>query len=145
MSVGSVGHSTSEILYAGGAGADTATYSGVPATGPTGSTGVHVSLDSAGNDGRDAEGARPADKDNIQVENIIGSSFGDTLSGDGGINQITAGRGRDTVSAGGGADLVDVRDDTQESRVSCGDGTDVAVADRFDPVNVDCETVQRPA
>ncbi|RVX42334.1 hypothetical protein EDD27_4958 [Nonomuraea polychroma] len=141
------GASNTEIMYVGGDGEDTATYAGVPATGPTGNTGVHVSLDSAANDGRDSDGVRPADKDNIQVENLIGSSFGDRLSGDGGRNKITAGNGRDTVSAGGGDDVVNVQDQAQENSVSCGEGTgDLALADRFgDTVNVDCETVQHGA
>ncbi|TMR19376.1 hypothetical protein ETD86_20100 [Nonomuraea turkmeniaca] len=147
-SVGAIGAATSEIMYAGGLGEDTATYAGVPATGPTGNTGVHVTLDLAANDGRDADGSRPADKDNVQVENLIGSSFGDRLSGDGQDNEITAGNGRDTVSGGNGNDVVNVQDQAAENSVSCGEGTgDVAIADRFalDPVNVDCETVQRGA
>ncbi|TDE59260.1 hypothetical protein E1295_03255 [Nonomuraea mesophila] len=143
---GNVGAVTSEITYVGGSGEDTADYSSVSPGGPTGNSGVQVSLDRAANDGRDAGGGRPADRDNVQTENIVGSSFGDRLFGDGGRNEITAGRGRDTVSAGDGDDVVDVRDNEAENRVNCDAGpADVAIADRFalDPVSVDCETIQR--
>ncbi|MGI5289359.1 hypothetical protein ACQEVF_39305 [Nonomuraea polychroma] len=85
---------------------------------------MHVSLDFAADDGRDPDGSRPADKDNVQVENLVGSSFGDRLSGDGGRNKMA-----------------------QENSMRCGDGTgDRAIADRFgDTVDVDCETVQHGA
>lgn len=38
------------------------------------------------------------------VENIIGSSQGDTLTGDGSANVLTGGLGDDTLTGGGGAD-----------------------------------------
>ncbi|MEV0388385.1 hypothetical protein [Nonomuraea sp. NPDC050643] len=145
-SEGSVGAATSEIMYVGGLGEDTATYQGVPATGPTGTTGVRVSLDFAHNDGRDADGARPADRDNVQVENLIGGSFGDNLSGDAQRNELTGGNGRDTLSAGRGDDVIDLRDGVADHLSFCGEGTgDLAIADRaaLDAVSVDCETIQR--
>ncbi|MGP4100907.1 hypothetical protein [Nonomuraea sp. KM90] len=146
-SKGTVGAATSQILYAGGAGEDTADYSGVPATGPNGTTGVRVSLDFAGNDGREADGSRPADKDNVQTENLVGGSFGDTLTGDAQNNRLTGGNGRDTLSAGRGNDVIDLRDNVSDHLSSCGEGTDLALADpgAGDNVSVDCETVQRPA
>jgi Ca2+-binding RTX toxin-like protein len=146
QSKGTVGAATSRILYSGGPGEDTADYQGVPATGPNGNDGVRVSLDFRHNDGREADGARPADEDNVQTENVVGGSFGDTLTGDDLNNRLTGGNGVDTLSAGRGNDVIDLRDGTGDLRSSCGEGTDVAVVDAGarDNVNLDCETVQRP-
>jgi hypothetical protein len=133
------GSVASRIMYAGHLGEDTTTYEGA-------SAGVTVTLDFAYNDGRPASGTRPADQDNIQTENIVGTSFGDRLTGDRLDNEITPGRGRDTVSGGNGNDLIDVRDGEAENSVQCGDGgADRAVADRaaLDPVNADCEQISR--
>jgi hypothetical protein len=40
----------------------------------------------------------------IRVENLIGGSKGDKLTGDGGANRLTGGKGSDTVKGGNGAD-----------------------------------------
>ncbi|GGO74421.1 hypothetical protein GCM10012289_47030 [Nonomuraea cavernae] len=137
------GTTASRILYAGHNGEDTTSYALSSAA-----AGVTVRLDFAFNDGRPAEGTRPADQDNIQTENIIGSSFGDTLTGDALGNTITPGRGRDTVSGGAGNDVIDVQDGQAENSVRCDGGTaDRAIADRVavDTVNADCETITRAA
>ena len=42
----------------------------------------------------------------INIENLIGSRFDDTLSGDNGDNILLGGRGDDTLAGGGGADLL---------------------------------------
>ncbi|UBU09844.1 hypothetical protein [Nonomuraea gerenzanensis] len=146
QSKGSVGAATSRIMYFGGLGVDTADYQGVPATGPTGTDGVNVSLDFRYNDGRAADGARPADEDNVQTENVVGGSFGDRLTGDDLNNRLTGGNGRDLLSSGRGDDVIDLRDDTGDQSSSCGEGTDVALIDAGarDRVSVDCETVQSP-
>lgn len=41
------------------------------------------------------------------MENLIGSAFGDTLTGDSGANQLQGGDGDDTLSGGGGGDMLD--------------------------------------
>ncbi|MEU8403744.1 hypothetical protein AB0C28_51955 [Nonomuraea sp. NPDC048892] len=140
------GNLNSRIMYVGGAGVDTATYQGVPATGPTGGTGVRVTLDGQANDGRDATASRPADQDNVQTENLIGSSAADNLTGDRFANRLTGGNGRDSLSGGLGNDVLDLRDQAADQLSFCGDGIgDTAFADRaaLDPVSVDCETVER--
>lgn len=135
------GTTASRILYTGHRGEDTTSYELSSAA-----AGVTVKLDTAFNDGRPAEGTRPADQDNINTENIIGTSFGDTLTGDAQGNKITPGRGRDTVSGGAGNDVIDVQDGQAENSVRCDGGTaDKAIADRsaVDTVNADCETIVR--
>ncbi|MGW3345288.1 hypothetical protein ACWDA3_18405 [Nonomuraea rubra] len=147
QSKGTVGAATSRIMYFGGLGDDTADYQGVPATGPTGTDGVRVSLDFRYNDGRAADGTRPADEDNVQTENVVGGSFGDTLTGDDLNNRLTGGNGRDSLTAGRGNDVIDLRDDTGDQLSFCGEGTDVALIDAGarDRVGADCETVQSPS
>lgn len=76
--------------FDGGAGIDTADYSAATA-------GVTVSLaaGATGNTGGDAL---------TNVENLIGSIFGDVLTGDGGANVLTGGIGADTLVGGDGDD-----------------------------------------
>lgn len=50
----------------------------------------------------------------VNVENIIGTSAKDTLTGDGLANLISAGEGDDTISGGGGADTLDGGDGNDE-------------------------------
>jgi glucose/arabinose dehydrogenase len=79
----------------GGAGTDTADYSSSPA-------GVNVSLQSGMGSGSDAQG------DTLSgIENLIGSAFGDTLTGDGGPNTLVGGGGGDMLSGGAGTDTAD--------------------------------------
>lgn len=76
---------SSEVLH-GGAGNDTASYLTSAASvtiGLTGSTGL----------GGDAEGDKLSN-----IENLLGSSFDDVLSGDAGNNTLVGGAGNDTVS-----------------------------------------------
>ena len=79
----------------GGAGTDTVTYA-------SRSTGVTASLDGAADDGEAGE------NDNVgtDVENLIGGSAGDTLSGHGGDNGFDGGLGADTLNGGAGTDTV---------------------------------------
>jgi Ca2+-binding RTX toxin-like protein len=78
------------------------------------------------------------------VENVIGSPFGDTLTGNLAANRIVGGAGTDTVAAGAGAgaDRIEVRDGERD-RVTCGADADVAVSDRrtVDVVDDQCETI----
>ena len=78
----------------GGAGSDTLSYAGS-------SAGITIDLSADTASGGDAV------SDTISnFENVTGSAFGDTLTGDGTANLIDAGAGADTVVAGGGADPV---------------------------------------
>jgi Ca2+-binding RTX toxin-like protein len=116
----------------GGAGVDTVDYAN--ALDP-----ISVSLDGTADDGRDGEGddVRP------DVENIVGSHFGGTLTGSaaandiaggGGDDLIAGGAGRDTLAGTGGNDRIDALDGAGGDRVLCSDGVDVAFADASDIV-----------
>lgn len=119
--LGTVGHlygdSGSDTLrrgeiYDGGAGTDTADYS----TGSV-SSGVRVALD-AGVSSIDARTNTTrvfgyASNDGtgntdylIDVENVIGTTLADTISGNGVINVLTGGSGNDTLLGRGGADTL---------------------------------------
>jgi Ca2+-binding RTX toxin-like protein len=80
-----------DVLH-GGEGIDTATYedSGV---------GVQVSLQSGTGYGGTAEGDTL-----ISIENLYGSSYGDTLIGNAGDNKLEGAGGDDVLKGGGGAD-----------------------------------------
>jgi Ca2+-binding RTX toxin-like protein len=80
-------------LITGGLGVDTATYSDA-AIGVTVDLSVTVAQDTVGA-GSDTLGG---------IENLIGSAFGDDLTGDAGANRIDAGDGDDTVAGGAGND-----------------------------------------
>jgi Ca2+-binding RTX toxin-like protein len=81
--------------FDGGAGIDTISYRRDPA-------GVTVNL--ATNSATDGFG----DTDQLlNIENIIGSEFNDSLSGDGQANAIAAGAGDDFLLGAGGADSLD--------------------------------------
>jgi Ca2+-binding RTX toxin-like protein len=123
----------------GGAGTDTVSYE--LALDP-----IDVSLDGAANDGRRGEG------DNVHddVEHIVASEFGGTLSGSAagnrilgadGPDRIEGGAGRDTLSGMGGNDTLDALDAAGGDRVDCGEGDDAALADAGDGVAAGCETL----
>jgi Ca2+-binding RTX toxin-like protein len=79
----------------GGAGSDTASYSGSIAA-------VIVNLTDNTTSGGHAEGDRLT-----TIENLIGSSaYGDTLTGNSGVNRIEGGGGNDTLDGGGGSDTL---------------------------------------
>ncbi len=78
----------------GGAGTDTAAYAFALA-------GVKASLAAPGGNTGDAAG----DVYN-SVENLLGSKFGDTLTGDAGVNGLSGFDGNDTLDGGGGADTL---------------------------------------
>ena len=81
-------------LIDGGPGNDTASYA-------TAVIGVTVSLALQGA----AQNTVGAGTDTlIGIENLVGSAFHDTLTGDGGDNVITGGGGDDTIDGGGGTD-----------------------------------------
>lgn len=93
----------------GGDGTDTATY--VNATG-----GATINLDGSGADGDGSIDQL------INVENIVGSNFGDDITGNSGANEILAGAGNDDVLGGGGADIL--KGEADHDTVDGGDGDD---------------------
>jgi hypothetical protein len=78
----------------GGSGTDTADYSGSPA-------GVIVDLEAGVGYGGWAEGDRL-----ISIENVIGSSFNDTLHGTNDSNTLVGGDGDDVLQGRGGDDVL---------------------------------------
>jgi hypothetical protein len=108
-------------------------------------TPVSVSLDNLANDGQAGEQDRVA----TDVESIIGSPAGDTLTGDGNPNDIEGGDSGDVIDPRGGPDFVDagagndriVARDGAIDRVICGTDNDQAIVDAFDTV-IGCEDVQ---
>ena len=85
-------------VLSGGAGADTLSYAASGA-------GVTVDLASGTVSGGDAAG------DTISgFENVLGSAFADTLSGDAGDNVLTGGAGADILAGGLGANTLDYAD-----------------------------------
>ncbi len=79
----------------GGNGSDTAVY--LDASAGVTVTLASTSAQSNGGDGTDTLNS---------VENLIGSAYGDTLTGDGNANHISGGAGADTISGGGGIDTL---------------------------------------
>jgi Ca2+-binding RTX toxin-like protein len=76
----------------GGGGVDTASYA-------TAGAAVNASLATgivSGGAGSDTL---------ISIENLVGSNFNDTLTGNAGVNVLTGGAGSDVLSGGAGADL----------------------------------------
>ncbi len=113
----------------GGAGTDVVSFEEAP-------TGVVADL-TAGT----ATGGAGADS-LVDLENIVGSPFADTLTGNALDNSIVGLGGTDSISALAGADTVDVRDGEADI-ASCGSDLDTATADlqTLDTVDADCETV----
>ena len=90
------GGSGADVLR-GGEGNDTVYYTGDIA----GGTGVNVSLADGTGTGADAEGDTLED-----VENVFGSAYDDTLTGDDRANILSGQAGDDTLSGGDGADTL---------------------------------------
>ncbi len=76
----------------GGDGVDTASYA---------ASTEAVSVDLLTGQG---QGGHAAGDTFVRIENLVGSLFGDTLTGDAAANQFDAGDGADVLSGGGGAD-----------------------------------------
>ena len=111
------GASAADDTVDGGAGTgDTVSYSNVAPSGAT------VSLATAGPQstgyGMDAI---------ANTENLVGTPFADTLTGDAGINRIEGGDGVDTISLGANDDVFDSYDALADT-VDCGDGNDSGFA-----------------
>lgn len=97
----------------GGAGIDTALYSSTTA-------GVTVDL-SAGT----ATGAGIGSDTLTAIENLIGGSGGDILTGDAGANVIEAGGGGDVIEGGAGGDTILAGDDIDLIKGHTGSGNDI--------------------
>lgn len=140
-------------------GPDTASYSerGVPVT--------------ADLDGTDDDGAAGKADHLAGIENLIGGSAADTLTGNDvanvllggaggdvlsglggagdqlgggdGDDQLTPGSGGSTVNGDAGNDAVTARNSATDS-IFCGDGIDPVIADTADTVAADCEQVDLP-
>ena len=125
-------------VLAGGAGTDTVSYAGR-------TTALTVDLDSVADDG-DANDGPAGARDDVRgdVENLVGGSGSDTLTGSAAANRLTGGPGADTLFGLGGADVLRIDDGVTDARTACGAGADVVAADAADPADPDCETVTRP-
>jgi Ca2+-binding RTX toxin-like protein len=97
----------------GGAGADTADYSKVAGTGVTVNLSLAVPQFVSASEGSDTL---------IQIENLTGSDFADTLIGNGSANIINGGLGNDTMAGVDGGDFLygEAGNDSLEG----GDGND---------------------
>ena len=126
----------------GGAGVDTASFAGQIA-------GIVVTLDDQANDGPATGGGT----ENVMssVENVIGTTAGDTLSGSPSENRLEGGggddllrgnAGADVLSGGPGNDVIEARDGAVDD-IDCGPGNDTARVDVADTV-ASCETVILP-
>ncbi|MFL5846685.1 MAG: hypothetical protein ACJ762_18540 [Solirubrobacteraceae bacterium] len=116
----------------GGAGTqDTADYSlATP-------FGVTISLATAG-----AQATGGYGSDTISnTENLVGTLYADTLTGNASVNRITGGGGADVLSLGDNDDVFDVFDALGDT-VDCGNGTDSGLADEpgTDALDANCET-----
>ncbi|MGK9167550.1 M10 family metallopeptidase C-terminal domain-containing protein [Inquilinus limosus] len=100
----------------GGDGIDTADYTlderqpmfGPPRTPAT--EGVTVDLAAGTASGGDGEGDTTTTHQYdrlVNIENVIGSKFADTLIGNAGVNVLSGAAGDDTLAGGGGADTLD--------------------------------------
>jgi Ca2+-binding RTX toxin-like protein len=77
----------------GGAGIDTASFADA-------TSGVKVSLAISGTQSTGGSGSDTL----IGIENLLGSGYGDTLTGDAGANRLNGGAAGDTLTGGSGAD-----------------------------------------
>jgi Ca2+-binding RTX toxin-like protein len=112
-------------------------------------TGDDLLSGGAGNDRLIGDAGRDELRGGAGNDSITGSAGLDVLVGDAGADRLTDASGRDSFSGGPGNDRIDARDNTVFGRrardiVGCGSGRfDIAIVDRGDRVNHDCERVSR--
>ena len=82
-------------LLDGGAGIDTASYASA-------ASAVTVNLSITGQQNTGGAGLDTL----VSIENLIGSDYNDTLTGDGNANRLEGGLGNDTLNGGGGDDVL---------------------------------------
>jgi Ca2+-binding RTX toxin-like protein len=100
----------------------------------TGTSRANVLRGGAGPDLLDGRGGN---------DTLYGLAGNDRLLGGFGNDRLLGGLGRDTLLGGGGNDRLESRDGARD-QISCGAGKrDLAIVDRQDVVNRDCETIRR--
>ena len=141
---------TGTDVLRGGDGFDSVEFSRTEDPAPT----FSITLDGAANDGvagendlvaSDIEDVKAGTADyaeNPGTVSVSGDAATNVLRVDYGHGVISGGDGNDLVTGGPHDDLIDARDGFAD-RVSCGDGTDRALADAVDTVGSGCESVQR--
>ena len=95
----------------GGPGADTADYSSTSAS-------LTITIDGRANDGSRNE----RDSIALDVENVLGGSGNDSITGSPSVNELDGGTGNDTLTGGSGDDLID--GGTGNDRIIGGIGND---------------------
>jgi len=125
-----IGYSGNDLL-GGGAGIDTISYQVT-------SAGVKVDLSKTG---AQLVGGGNGTDTIVDVENVIGSGFGDTLTGNAAANVLTGGGGADILAGGGGNDRFAYLA-TADSTVGAGADriTDLALGDVLDLSAIDADS-----
>lgn len=117
-------------VFNGGGGIDTANYDDRK-------DALSLTLDGNPNDGAAGEG----DSITSTIENIVGGTGVDTLTGDGAANKLEGLAGIDTISGGDGDDFL--RGGSGADSLDGGNGTDtVSYSERFDSVFISLDGVQ---
>ncbi|MTH95736.1 calcium-binding protein, partial [Roseibium sp. RKSG952] len=109
-----------DLYYNGGEGTDTISFTGL-------NSGISVDLGDTGQQNVRNE----LDITLVDVENAIGTTANDTITGSDVRNMITGGGGTDDIDAAGGDDIIFIQQG-DSSTIDGGDGTDRIVVDLSD-------------
>jgi RTX calcium-binding nonapeptide repeat (4 copies) len=120
------GGGAADRLDGGPGGADVVSYA-------SRSEPIEASLDGLPGDGGQTDGSG-----DLIVSGVEG------LEGGSGPDLLTGGAGPNSLNGRGGDDELRARDELGDLALLCGAGSDLVVADIADPVDADCETVERP-
>jgi Ca2+-binding RTX toxin-like protein len=123
-------------VMSGLGGIDTVTYG-------SGTAGVTVDIDGVSDDGNSADGPAGT-RDNVaaDVENVIGGTGADTLTGSAANNRLSGGLGADALMGLTGNDNLFANDGAADTQIDCdGGANDIAHVDGADPAPVGCETI----
>jgi Ca2+-binding RTX toxin-like protein len=104
------GNSLNNVIYAGtgrnaidgGAGSDTLSFVYATATATSGTAGVKLALAAATTTASGISGADTV----VNIENLIGSKYDDTLTGSSAANTLNGGAGNDYLNGGSGNDVL---------------------------------------